>query len=550
MTRTIVLTLAVCTALAWAVPSDPTTPPPGLVPAATYVPDGPSDAELAPVGTSRPTSPAEVDWAAVGDPSREIPEDETTIPLTPFIDWGDDKLIAELATDPTLGKLAADVAPNGDIYVAALTRWTPGEDTIHHFRSTNGGLDWEVLTYTRADTIKDFTMRVGSDAGGVWIYTFQIQNGGLVVRRIRPDASAWGWSWIITGDTIRRVSADRNVETPQHLFVAWEDNAGRIRMQSSSDSAQTWGNHRNVASKGQNPALAAGGDGYVYVNWIHQPESTFYWVGRYTNNLISPTFVFSRIDSVATYRFRETSVAAARTTPGSSQRAIVFNTVRHANNDNHGPRYAVTTDGGVSWTASFWPVTNQARETWRARGPYIRFSYETSTIFRGIVTMPEATTSFDTLVYAYSRIASPTTWEARGVHNDYRATGEYGAQVDASSQTGGAFIVYRQWASRNIWFDGWNWTGVEENGNPVPVADPVTLPFGRNEVRLNLDRPSTVRAVLFDGAGREVAKLHDGTLDAGRHNLPVPTGRLARGVYFVNVDLTGARWTGKLVLTD
>ena len=105
MTRAIVLTLAVCTAFAWAVPSDPTTPPSGLAPASTYVPDGPSDAELVLVGTSRPVHPPVADWATVGGPGREIPEAEATIPLTPFTNWGNDQLIAELSSSSTLGKL-------------------------------------------------------------------------------------------------------------------------------------------------------------------------------------------------------------------------------------------------------------------------------------------------------------------------------------------------------------------------------------------------------------------------------------------------------------
>lgn len=551
MKRTAVFAIAVCVAFAWGQAYDEAPMNPviaGLEPA----PGGP-EAERSPVRFSRPANPGEVDWATVGPGGRQILEDEATIPLTPFIDWDNDVMIDELPVLPTGGKISADVAPNGDIYVAI---WAPvtGQDTIYHYRSTDGGQTWDQFSRLRsAVRYRDMVLRIGSDAGGDWIYTFMVHQdaGGLYVRRLRPDLSDFNFIQIVGGDSIRRIAADRNVESPQHLFIAYETDIGSIRRASSSNEAMSWGNTGYVAAAAFRPAIAAGGDGYVYITYIYRSDSTRYQVGRYTNNFISPGMVFNYVGTDPDNRFLEVSVAGARTAPGASQTAILLTTCKWAPNDNDRALYAYTTNGGVSWSHEPWPPTNIARETWRARGPYIRSSYyNPGDLFRGIVTMPEATTGFDSLVYAFSRPTSPSNWEQRDVHNDHRITGEFGGQTDASSRNAGAFIAYRQYGNRRIWFDGYNFTGVAEGVKPVPVAEPVRVPFGRNEVRLSLDRPAPVRVVVFDGAGREVGVVHDGTLAAGEHRLPVTAGAPARGVYFVSVDIAGRRQTGKLVLAD
>jgi len=549
MTRAFVLTLAVCTALTGTAFASLESPPASMPAAPVSAPDGRPDVEVGPIGVSRILKTGEPDRLVEALPGPGVREDESSIPLTPFVDWGNDVLVAEPAGSLTFGKISVDVAPNGDIYAAIVNRYQAGRDTLYMFVSTNGGTSWGEHARVIADTLKDFCLRVGSDGGGTWIYTFISYNLGITVRRLRPDTSAFNWIVIADGDSWSRVSADRNIEATQHLFCAYESQGGHMRMKSSADAAATWGNERFLATVCANPSVAAGGDGYVYVSFLPRAESTFHWVGRYTNNLISPSFVWNRPDSVATHRFREVSVAAARTAPGGSQTAIILNTYRFTGNDNIGPRYSWTTNGGVSWTSSFWPPTNVTRETWLATGPYIRNPYGSAS-FRAVVTMPENTTSFDSIVYAMATPAAPTNWLNRDVHNDYRATGEFGAQVDNSSKTSGGFIVYRQFATRRVWFDGYNFTGVEEGAKPEPVAGRVALPFGRNEVRFSLDQPTPVRATVYDGTGREVGLVHDGTLGAGEHRLTVPTAGLAHGIYFINVDIAGARQTAKLVLAD
>jgi T5SS/PEP-CTERM-associated repeat protein len=74
---------------------------------------------------------------------------------------------------------------------------------------------------------------------------------------------------------------------------------------------------------------------------------------------------------------------------------------------------------------------------------------------------------------------------------------------------------------------------------------PRTLRFVTNgaprATSLVLDLPvaASVRVTLFDVAGREVARVHDGTLAAGSHRFAIADANLAGGLYFARAQIGG-----------
>ena len=62
---------------------------------------------------------------------------------------------------------------------------------------------------------------------------------------------------------------------------------------------------------------------------------------------------------------------------------------------------------------------------------------------------------------------------------------------------------------------------------------------GEATVRFRLDAPATVRLVVYDGLGREVGRLVDGTRSAGDHTARLDTEALVPGVYHVRLDADG-----------
>ena len=458
--------------------------------------------------------------------------------------WGNDVLIMSHGT-PTWGTISTDQdEQNGDMYTSLLVPHTGVDDTVYTYRSTDGGMNWTHFTTQIGGSgtggIRDHEILIGHEAGATWLYSFCLydgsgSSGGLWVLRMHPDSSGAQWTQIlVAGDTIANFSVDRNIETPQHIFVGWQTTNEGIDLESSSDYALTWGNHRNVSSNSRNVSVCAGGDAYVYIAYQNN-DTTDIQVGRYTNNLISPTFNFEIIQSNVYGNFNP-SVAAGRTTPGSSQVAWVL--YRQMNSiGNASIRYSHTTDGGASWPAGTpWPVTNVGHNTWDMKYPYVRVSYN-SGLVRALATIPE--TGPDSLVYAFSRITSPTTWEDRGVHNDYSITGEYGARVEYSSDCSGGYLVYREYASANAWCEAYNFTGIAEDLNK-PFGSLFSLApnpsKGIAKLSYVVKTEGNVNISVFDAAGRSVSTLVNETRPAGEYTFTLNNPNLAAGIYFIRIE--------------
>ena len=511
----------------------------GLVP----VDQGQSD------GASNVIKSSEPNWALQGSggagTSSEFDDPNWRQPAR---DWGNDILVGAPGYESS-GRISVDNDDEtDDIYVCMLNRDGTTADTAHIWRSTDGGATWQrhwpiAGNSSAVGDLNDAQILCGHGPGDTtWLYIVSAaSNAGLRIRRSTPDTSAFLWVTIDTTTTVVRVAIDRNIENPEHLFCVWTEADGDIRAMSSTNAGQTWGNADYVAAGRRGASFAAGGDGYGYVAYMDDTDSTYYRVGRFTNNLISPGWSFETIDSVSTQRFREVAIAADRTAPGDSQVAIALAIQRYTGNGNIYPRYGWTFNGGTSWSANFWPVTNQSRETWQMHFPRIRRSYD-SPLFRAIVSVPETTTSWDTIVYAFTRTDDPTNWEDRGEHNDYRNTGEVSHDIGHSGLTNGGFIAYRQYGSGNVWFDGYDFTGVATSPTPVQPRRMTTV-FG-GEARLTLPKRSRVTASVYDQDGRLVQRLIDGTLEAGGHRL---NPDVTSGVCFLRVAVDGKVETAKLL---
>ena len=341
---------------------------------------------------------------------------------------GPDLLIGTAGSDSTLAKLVSDADTNGDIYVGVLDSGPGAADTLHVWRSTDAGYNWvpfyNVAAAPSSGGILDCEMRVGHDADGTWLYDFLVIGGGdstagLWCLRHRPPLQDSLWTRIADGDSILRVAADRNVEWPEGLFVAYETQNGLIRAAVSSDCGQTWGDSRTAFTQSENPAICAGGFGAVYVV-ANRRDSTWLWAARYGDNLGDTNPTVRKVDSSSAPHAWNPSVAADRDGPDTLQTALTMYT-RRAQNGQLEPYFALSQNSGRYWSPALWPPGGGTRQVWDARFPCVRRSYADD-LFRAVVTMYNPT-GFDTIIYAFCRPTSPGTWEARSVRNDITAAG-------------------------------------------------------------------------------------------------------------------------------
>ena len=158
------------------------------------------------------------------------------------------------------------------------------------------------------------------------------------------------------------------------------------------------------------------------------------------------------------------------------------------------------------------------------------------------MSLPETTTSWDTIVYAFAYPSAPDSWVERGEYNDYRNTGEVSHDIGYSSFISGGFIAYREYGEGRVWFDGFDFTGIGAGPTPLQPRR-VTAVFG-GEAYLALPRRSRVSASVYDQGGRLVRDIFNGMMEAGQHRLDPGVGS---GVCFLCVTVDGKVETVKLV---
>lgn len=503
------------------------------------------------------------DPAAQG-PARRVPPPGLEQAGNHGTDWANDVQIGDVGACQ-FGRLSMDHAANGDIYVAMLNPAGSPQDTCWIYRSTDNGLTWGlwlgILNAADQDTLVDAVLRVGPGTNP-WVYLlchYATSAGYLKIYRERADGSGGQFINIVRGDSVvGEADFDRNIETPNTLFLTYNEvNASgvMVRLFASYDSGTTWTNGRSVASGDQRtPKVAAGGAGYVYITWT-QGDSIVV-VGRYTNNLVSPTFTFSRLDSAAGEYTYNPTIAGARTAPGDSQTAWILNRHRHLNGsfDIH---ESYSTDGGVSWYTTWWPAMGAGgRDTWDMRYPFLKYPYDYSSapIVAANATILGTGPSADSVVTAWAFVSDPGTWYDRSIVNDYMATGQHHQCTDMQVGAGGFICSYRGYGSGQLWFDYWfNNTAVAEKPAPAmpglklgispnPVSDRATVSYA-------LPKAGNASVNLYDASGRLVRVLADGHCAAGNYSLSTTASSLANGVYLLRLDLDGNRLTNRIVVS-
>ena|GEM_PF-687101 len=496
-------------------------------------------------------------------PARSIPPPGLEQAVEGGTDFANDVAIGDVGACQW-GRLSMDHAANGDIYVAMLNPAGAPQDTCWIYRSTDDGLTWGrfrgILNSAGDDTLKDAVMRVGPGANP-WIYLlchYATSAGYLKMYRVRADGTNAQFINIVRGDSVVGFSDfDRNIQTPHALFLTYSEvNPGGVmlRLFASYDSGETWTNGRNVAGGDyRSPKVAAGGDGYVYMTFAE--SDTIVGCIRYTNNLVSPSLVVARLDYEPGENVYDQTVAGARTSPGTTQTAWILNRHRHTNG-NYDIHSSYSTDGGVNWSTTWWPVNGSgARDTWDMRFPFLRYSYDypSAAIVAANATFL-GTGNSDSLVVAWSRTTTPAEWSDRSIVNDYKATGQHHHCSDMAIGAGGFIVAYRTFGSGALWFDyWWNSTAIAEKPAPVlpglklsvspnPVADRATVSY-------SLPRAGNVDVSLFDATGRLVRALASGHQAAGDYTLATAANSLTSGVYLLRLELDGNRVTNRIIVS-
>lgn len=508
---------------------------PWLHPDNTQIPED----EIGNRGIILPPVEQTVDMAKISPPSTLERDMDTGQSQDGQIMWGTDQLVHSGGA-LTFGWLSMDHAENGELFVTTLKHQGGTADTIYHYGSMDGNT-WTAFHHmypapsTYGDTILQQEVIVGPGTNP-WIYTFfhskrtgQVNTGGIYLRRMRADSTTWDWITIATpGDSIGHFGVDRDLNGVLYLVYMKQTSTGwRIYRTRSQDEGMTWDGPYTVSSGDRNwPQIASGAENKQYI--VYEADGELIRVGAYQN--WSPG-TFTDIESGdGEYEFQAT-VAASRQQPAASQTAwIIYANDHNPNIDIH---YTYTQDGGSTWASGTpWPPTNSTHDVWEMHHPWVVVSYDYSIDLNSVVVSVPSTT-WDSVVFAWASSSDPSTWNDRGVHNDYRVTGEYGARVDLTSGIGGAGIVYREFASGEVWFDYWWNTDVKELGKPHILSSYNVTPVkGGALLKFTLPYGKMTKINIYSPSGRNLKSIEK-YFGSGLNTYRVS---LKTGIYFIRID--------------
>jgi hypothetical protein len=558
--KVLILTLAAATAFAAAPPCfSPENTPTYQATVINAPSTGRTDAD-GPAGSA--TFDASVPDPAATATRQQVRSSDFEVAAPPR-DWGGDIRIGDVAPIQG-GRMSLDHSENGYLYCAQYSPTNAPQCTVNVFRSVDSGVTWaryfSIRNAAGDDTLKDAVLRVGPGANP-WIYIlchYATSAGALKLYRIRADLTNEAFYNIIRGDSVTgQIDLDRDIENPHSLFMTYLEERGTsqmLRLFASYDSGQTWTGGRQVSSNPvSDPRVCAGADGYVYL--VCTREDTI-MVGRYTSNLVSPSYVFTRLDHIDGDSCFVPSVAASRTQAGAGQSAWILNRHLHTSSSAYDVHVSYTTDGGTTWTTSYWtPCGGITHTPEDFRAPYARVSYDYGVdLVSAVATLY---TSPESLVFAWSPASDPVTWNDRGVINEQWVTGQHSAGVDNTNATGGAVVTWREQGTGVLWSDYWyNVTGIEQGAQSRPgfavSAGPNPVRNG-TAIRYSLGSSSRVTLAVYDLLGNEVRQLVSAEQAAGDYRAAwdgrdAEGRQLANGVYLVRLVADGQQATSKLVL--
>ena len=106
--------------------------------------------------------------------------------------------------------------------------------------------------------------------------------------------------------------------------------------------------------------------------------------------------------------------------------------------------------------------------------------------------------------------------------------------------------MYREFAQQEIWYDGYNFTAVEETPEKTIPGSIILAPNPtRGTVKLHyaVKNEGRIRIAMYDVTGKLVVNILDSHKKQGTYEISVDTKNLSTGTYFIQVENSGERTT-------
>ncbi|KQC14311.1 MAG: hypothetical protein APR63_00060 [Desulfuromonas sp. SDB] len=436
--------------------------------------------------------------------------------------WADDLLVTnECPVHSGVSRLVFDYDLNGYLYVALLANHGTS-DTIWIYRSTDRGYTWEKgwsLWFWSTDVnVISYDMRVEADTTNPNIYAtaVYIHSGDTFAqfRRMKADSSEYAWYTFDTYDDIKWIEMDVTDEVDPCIYVCLTyDNTSyfTLRRHASIDGGATWSSSTNSTNQmtANGFDVCAGADGYAYImNYFS--TSNYIRVSRYDS------YFGHWIDHIALGsdpNFCYPCLASARyASPPGNYIHAVYQSGTIDNSSTRCYEY-VSSDGGATYTGPNFFILGDVHTVL----PFVGCDrYGSNDEFVGVAT--RYWTNEDSIAFGY-KYDQTVNWNNMGFKNQYRATTGITPQalyINVGLAGGGA-IIYRQYASNNIWYDRTTHANAVEEIR-VPVTN---ITYNHNQVMFSFSLPQQTsgKVEVFDLMGRNIKTLYQGDFQAGENSI-------------------------------
>jgi hypothetical protein len=241
-------------------------------------------------------------------------------------------------------------AASGSNRFVVWADYTPGNNEILFGRSTDNGATWQPITNLSSNPGDSLRPQIAASGSNVYVVWTQINSegtsGDVFVRKSANNGATWGGKVKLSVSPFAGTNTDASARiavSGSNVYVAWEDDEGKVLVRRSTDNGNTWKTIdilSNTTFFSYDPNIAAVGSN-VYVTWTEEHKET------------ADTIFRRSTDNGATWKSR---INLSNTTSGNGsstpQIAASGSNVYVAwANAGAGPEFWLTrsTDNGATW---------------------------------------------------------------------------------------------------------------------------------------------------------------------------------------------------------
>ncbi len=511
----------------------------------------------------QPSRPAPVDYAP---PTIGVPASDGASRPLPGTDWEEDINIytGNMLTPPggfgTERMLSQDYSESAEeIYAAYIP--SPG-DTIKVYKSTDGGLTWSQAYWVAHPgnvlSSPEVVIAEGANGYGFVFFKTTAGNGDAYVGRWDLDGGGVDAIYPIKADndTIANLAACADLASSYYLYCTYEQHGPsdpyNVYTMRSTDFGVTWSDCEGTVVDTDvqpKPDICYGGNDRVYLLLADQrqssrPDTTTFRVKVSTNR--GSTWLGSQQVGTPVVEVYDGIIGASHATTHNVWLVHVRD-MDPFNGMGEGVFTYYSTNSGGDWSYGGDNGIGDGDTDNNERMPSIACNKGS-----GAATVSYSIVPSESLMFTWA--SGGDNWTTPDPINDHIHTGNFASAAGWKKEPGGgnySTIIYAGVGPEDVWFDAYNYLGVEEeevgglravSARPSPASGRVTFAY-------SLTRPGSAELAVYNSSGREVARLAQGDLDVGVHEASWDCSREPAGVYLCRLDSPDGVATTRLVVS-